>query len=115
MEDFQEDIKQWVALDTQLKIITDKAKVVRNERNERSDTIMGFVDNNDLSSSTIKISDGKLRFTTNKQTAPLTLGFLEKCLTELFKNEEKVEQIMDYIKDKREIKYNTDIKRYYNN
>lgn len=115
MEEFQEDIKQWVALDTQLKLITDKAKDVRNERNEKSDTIMEFVDDNNLSSSIIKISDGKLRFTTNKQTAPLTLGFLEKCLMELFNNEEKVVQIMDYVKDKREIKYNNDIKRYYNN
>ena len=34
---------------------------------------------------------------------------------ELFNNEEKVGQIMDYIKDKREIKYNSDIKRFYNN
>ena len=115
MEEFQEDIKQWVALDTQLKLITDKAKDVRNDRNEKFDTIMEFVDDNNLSSSVIKISDGKLKFTTNKQTAPLTLGFLEKCLMELFNNEEKVVQIMDYVKDKREIKYNNDIKRYYNN
>jgi hypothetical protein len=115
MEEFQEDIKQWVALDTQLKLINDKAKDVRNDRNEKFDTIMEFVDDNNLSSSVIKISDGKLKFTTNKQTAPLTLGFLEKCLMELFNNEEKVVQIMDYVKDKREIKYNNDIKRYYNN
>ncbi len=115
MEEFQEDIKQWVALDTQLKIITDKVKEIRNDKNEKFDTIMEFVDNNSLSSSTIKISDGKLKFTTNKQTAPLTLGFLEKCLMDLFNNEEKVVQIMDYIKDKREVKYNCDIKRYYNN
>ena len=115
MEEFQEDIKQWVALDTQLKLINDKAKDVRNDRNEKFDTIMEFVDDNNLSSSVIKISDGKLKFTTNKQTAPLTLGFLEKCLMELFNNEEKVVQIMDYVKDKREIKYNNDIKLYYNN
>ena len=89
MEEFQEDIKQWVALDTQLKLINDKAKDVRNDRNEKFDTIMEFVDDNNLSSSVIKISDGKLKFTTNKQTAPLTLGFLEKCLMELFNNEEK--------------------------
>ncbi len=115
MAGFQEDIKKWVTLDSQLKVLNDRVKDIKGERNELSDNIMSFVDDNNLSSSTIKISDGRLKFATNKQTAPLTLGFLDKCLMELFNNEEKVGQIMDYIKDKREIKYNSDIKRFYAN
>ena len=115
MEDFQQDIKKWVNLDSQLKELNDKVRDIRGERNELSDNIMNFVDDNNLSSSTIKISDGKLKFTTNKQTAPLTLGFLEKCLMELFNNEESVGKIMEHIKEKREVKYNSDIKRFYNN
>tara|TARA_B100001059_G_C17806249_1_gene569320 strand:+ start:1732 stop:2079 length:348 start_codon:yes stop_codon:yes gene_type:complete len=115
MEHFQEDIKKWVNLDSQLKELNDKVRDIRGERNELSDNIMNFVDDNNLSSSTIKISDGKLKFTTNKQTSPLTLGFLEKCLMELFNSEEKVGKIMEHIKDKREVKYNSDIKRFYNN
>ena len=115
MEGFQEDIKKWVTLDSQLKVLNDKAKDIRNNRNELTNNIMSFVDDNNLSTSTIKISDGRLKFATNKQTAPLTLGFLDKCLMEIFNDEEKVGQIMDYIKDKREIKYNYDIKRFYNN
>ena len=115
MEGFQEDIKKWVTLDSQLKVLNDKAKDIRNDRNELTNNIMSFVDDNNLSTSTIKISDGRLKFATNKQTAPLTLSFLDKCLMEIFNDEEKVGQIMDYIKDKREIKYNCDIKRFYNN
>ena len=34
---------------------------------------------------------------------------------DLFKETDKVNQIMDYIKNKRETKYNSDIKRFYNN
>jgi len=115
MEIFQEDIKKWVMLDSKLKLLTDNVKDIRGERNELSNNIMSFVDENNLSSSTIKISDGKLKFCTNKQTSPLTLGFLEKCLMDLFKETDKVNQIMDYIKNKRETKYNSDIKRFYNN
>ena len=95
MEGFQEDIKKWVTLDSQLKVLNDRSKDIKNERNELSDNIMSFVDDNNLSSSIIKISDGRLM--------------------ELFNNEEKVGQIMDYIKEKREVKYNSDIKRFYNN
>jgi septal ring factor EnvC (AmiA/AmiB activator) len=115
MEGFQEHVKKWVSLDTQLKLLNEKTKEIRNERNELTDSIIEFVEDNNLSSSTIKISDGKLKFAQNRQTAPITLGFLENCLTEIIDNDEKVAHIMNYIKDKREIKIIPDIKRYYNN
>ena len=115
MENFQGDIKKWVSLDSQLKVLNEQTKEIRNERNDLADTIFDFVDENNLSTSTIKISDGKLKFAQNKQTSPITLGFLEGCLTDLFHDEAKVEQIMNYIKEKREIKMVPDIKRYYNN
>ena len=115
MEGFQEHVKKWVSLDTQLKALSDKTKEIRNDRNELADNILDFADDNNLSASTIKISDGKLKFAQTKQTAPISLGFLENCLTEIIGDEEKVQQIMSYIKDKREVKVITDIKRYYNN
>ncbi len=115
MENFQGHIKRWVSLDSQLKSLTDSAKQIRNERNELADNIFEFVDENNLSTSTIKISDGKLKFFQNKQTSPISLGFLENCLTDIFQDEEKVNQIMSYIKERREIKVVPDIKRYYNN
>jgi predicted FMN-binding regulatory protein PaiB len=115
MENFQGDIKKWVSLDSQLKNLTDSVKEIRNERNELVDSIFDFVEENNLSTSTIKISDGKLKFSQNKQTSPISLGFLEKCLTDLFHDEAKVHQIMNYIKENREIKMVPDIKRYYNN
>ena len=115
MEGFQQNIKQWVSLDTQLKTLNEKTKEIRNKRNELTDNIIDFVDNNNLTTSTIKISDGKLKFAQNKQTAPITLGFLEGCLNDIIGNEEKVTQIMNYIKENREVKVIPDIKRYYNN
>jgi len=115
MEGFQQNIKQWVSLDTQLKSLNEKTKEIRNKRNELTDNIIEFVDNNNLTSSTIKISDGKLKFAQNKQTSPITLGFLEGCLNDIIGNEEKVTQIMDYVKENREVKVIPDIKRYYNN
>ena len=81
MDGFQQNIRQRVSLDTQLKELNEKTKEIRNKRNELTDNIIEFVDNNNLSSSTIKISDGKLKFAQNKQTAPITLGFLEGCLS----------------------------------
>jgi hypothetical protein len=114
MNDFQENIKKWVSTDSQIKILNDKIKDIKNEKQQLGEIIFNFVETNDLSQSTIKISDGKLKFTQTKQTSPVTLGFLQNALAELF-SEEKTNQIMDHIKSKREVKYSSEIKRYYNN
>ncbi|MDC1321210.1 hypothetical protein N8261_04545 [Flavobacteriaceae bacterium] len=115
MDSFQENVKKWVQLDSQLKTINEKAKELRTQRSELSDGIFDFVDDNNLSTSTIKISDGRLKFAQNKQTSPITLGFLETCLGEIINNDTQVTQIMEYIKQQREVKLVPDIKRYYNN
>ena len=115
MDGFQDNIKKWVQLDTQIKKLNDDVKIIRNEKNDLTENIINFVDRNQLKSSTIKISDGKLRFSQVKQTAPITLHFLETCLLETIGDEHKVNQLMTYIKDRREIKTINDIKRYYNN
>jgi septal ring factor EnvC (AmiA/AmiB activator) len=115
MDGFQDSIKKWVHLDTQIKKLNDDIKEIRNEKNKISDNIIGFVDDNKLNSSTIKISDGKLKFAETKQTAPITLKFLETCLLETIGDQDKVNQLITYIKDRREIKLIPEIKRYYNN
>ena len=115
MEKFQTEIKEWVNLDSQSKLLNEKLKDIRSKKNEISDNIFDFVESNNLSSSTIKISDGRLKFAQSKQTAPITLGYLETSLMELFNNEDKVGEIMEYIKSKREIKFSSEIKRFYNN
>ena len=115
MEKFQGEIKEWVNLDSQSKLLNEKLKEIRNKKTEIGDNIFEFVESNNLSSSIIKISDGRLKFGQTKQTSPITLGFLENCLQELFNNEEKVGEIMEYIKSKRDFKYSSEIKRFYNN
>ena len=115
MDKFQVEIKEWVNLDSQSKLLNEKLKEIRNKKTEISDNIFEFVESNNLSSSIIKISDGRLKFGQTKQTSPITLGFLENCLQELFNNEEKVGEIMEYIKSKRDFKYSSEIKRFYNN
>ena len=39
MENFQGDIKKWVSLDSQLKVLNEQTKEIRNERNDLADTI----------------------------------------------------------------------------
>jgi len=111
---FEENIKKWVALDNQLKTLNERTKQMRDDKNALEEGIMSYVETNNLSNATVTISDGKLRFLSSKQTAPLTLKHVEECLSKMIGNENQVFQIMKVIKDTREIKYTADIKRYGN-
>jgi hypothetical protein len=63
----------------------------------------------------IQISDGKIKFIKTKDTQVLTFKYLETCLHEIIKNEDQVNKIIEYIKNKRDVKYVAEIKRFYNN
>jgi hypothetical protein len=110
---FEENVKKWVAVDNQLKVLNEKTKELRETKNNMEDSIMTYVHTNKLINAVVNISDGKLKFVTTKQTTPLTLKFIDECLSKCIKSEEQVKQIMNYIKDARESKYVPDIKRYY--
>lgn len=109
----EENIKKWVTIDNNIKALTDKTKELRDAKNTTEELILTYVESNKLTNATVNISDGRIRFVNTKQTAPLTLKFVEDCLNHCINNEEKVDKIMEYIKGAREVKYVSDIKRTY--
>lgn len=111
--ELSEKIKQWVSLDNELKKLNEKTKELRNLRNILCDDIIEYVSDNELSHATIKISDGNLRFVETKQYQPLTITYVEECLKNFISDEDKIKEIMKYIKNSREIKVNPEIKRTY--
>jgi len=110
----EKTIQNWVELDNELKKLNERSKDIRTRKNDVEDKIMTYVEDNDMNNSVVNINDGKIKFCETKQTSPLTLGFLEKCLSEVIANQGQVKQIVDYIKSKRETKMVPEIKRYYN-
>lgn len=112
---FEENIKNWVKIDNELKTQNEKVKNLREQRNEVLNDINIYIDTNNLNNATVSISDGKLKFTNNRVVNPLTLKYVQSCLENFIKDANSVSKIMDYIKDNREIKNTPDIKRYYDN
>jgi septal ring factor EnvC (AmiA/AmiB activator) len=110
----EKTIQRWVELDNELKHLNERVKDLRTRKNDMEDKIIDYVNEHDTSNNVINISDGKLKVCETKQTMPITLGFLEKCLGEIISNQNQVKQIIEYIKGKREHKVVPEIKRYYN-
>jgi vacuolar-type H+-ATPase subunit H len=112
---FEQQIQQWVSIDNQMKIVGDKMKELRDKKNNIFEQINNHIETTELSNASVKINDGQLKFVKVKETQPLTFKYLETCLSEIIKNEEQVKKIVEYIKNKREVKYVNEIKRLYNN
>ena len=112
---FEGQIQQWVQIDNQLKQLNDKAKELRDKRNLLEQNITTHAFSNNLSDSTVKISDGRLKFVNTKVQEPLTFRYLEKTLSGVIKNESQINLIMEHIKQKRSFKIVPEIKRFSNN
>ena len=113
MGDFQTNIQNWVSLDNKIKQHQAEVKQLRETRNNLSDNIFGYAEQNNLENAVIQISDGKLKFQNVKSTSPLTFVLLKECLNECIQDSEKVESLIQYIKSKRTSRINYDIKRTY--
>ena len=112
---FENQIQQWVSIDNQLKQINEKTKELRERKNNIEQHITNYASTNNLSHTTVQISDGRLKFTNTNIAEPLTFKYVEKTLGEVIKNESQVKIIMEHLKQKRTIKTVPEIKRFYNN
>ncbi len=115
MEEFQNNIKQWVTIDNNIKTLSENLKDLKTERSQISDNILNFVEQENLNTTTIQINDGALKFTKTKQTSNLTLSYVKECLEKCISNEDDINTIMNVIKTSRESKYSNEIKRSYKN
>jgi hypothetical protein len=111
---FDKQIQKWVEVDNKVKKLNVELKTSRDLKNELEASIMTTVNNKKLLNTSLSLPDGRLRFVETKTTNPISLTFVEQCLNDLIPNKSQVQHILKYIKEKREIKINPEIKRYYN-
>ena len=106
-------IKRWVQLDTQLKVINERTKLMRDERGRLSGEICMDLNSAGISKQKIMLPDGDLKVYEKKDYSPLTFGSLEQHLGTIMSDPQQVSYVIDYLKQKREIKCSNDLKRTY--
>jgi CxxC motif-containing protein len=111
---FDKQIQKWIEIDNKVKKMNSEIKTMRESKNDIEASIMDIVNNKKLLNTSIATADGRLRFIETKTSTPLSLAFIEQCMHEIIPNKSQVQHILKYIKEKREIKINPEIKRYYN-
>ena len=113
-EEFAQNIKSWVQIDTQLKSINERIKPIREKKNSLTKEIAQYVQNNQLQKKRIDITDGSLGVYEKKEYSALSYGYIEKCLGEIIPDKKHVEYIINYLREHREVKVGFDIRRTYN-
>jgi len=108
-----EKVQKWVTLDSQLKIVSEKTKQMREMKSQLNSQICDYMNARNMAQNKITISDGELRIYEKKEYSSITFGYVERCLAELIKDKAQVNYIMQYLKDNREISTCSDIKRTY--
>ena len=111
--EFIEKVKKWVVMDSQLKIVNEKTKQLREMKSQLNHQICDFMNNHNLEKNKITISDGELRLHEKKEYSTITFGYIQRCLADLIKDDTQVEYIIQYLKDNREVTITSDIKRTY--
>jgi len=114
-EQFIENIQNWVILDSQMKIINEKTKKIRDKKNELGDSICQYMKDYNLLENKIGISNGELRIYEKKEYSQLSYGYIERILAEIIHDKSQLNYIIQYLKNKREITTTLDIKRTYKN
>ena len=112
-KEFIENVKKWVQIDNYLKQLNDKKHSFREQKHQLSKNIIQYMKTKKIEDSTIEISDGEIRLYNKKDYSNLTFTYIESCLADIISDKSHIEYIIQYLKDKREIKDEIDIRRLY--
>jgi hypothetical protein len=106
MQSIYSSIKLWSKLDNQIRQLNEEKTTIASNLNE-------YIDDNNIDRKNINviIDNSQIKFATTKVPQSLSFTFLKKCLSEIIDDENQVEQIIDYIKNKREITETCTIKK----
>jgi hypothetical protein len=108
---FIEDVKKWALLESQLKIVNEKTRKMREMKNDLAAKIAAYMSENKHEK--IKVSDGEIRLYEKKEYSPLSFGYIEETLSNIIEDEEQVDYVINFLRENREITTVLDIKRTY--
>lgn len=104
-------VQKWVLVDNQLQILQEKTKTMREWKKKLTDKIVESMLEKGIEHKILSIPDGELSLQEKKEYTCLSFGFLEECLQDMIQDEEKIEEILDFVREKREIKITKEIRR----
>jgi hypothetical protein len=115
---FERDLKEWVELDKQYDFLQEKMRTIRERKTILLQKISEYAKQRNLENKVINIPSRTgdntkdiIKICSTRVYTPLSIKYLEKTLGDIIKNQGQLEQTIKYIKNKREVKVVTELKR----
>ena len=110
LQDFKEDVKEWLSIDDEIKKLQAKAKELRKRKTkELEPKITLFMVHNNISD--LNTDNGKLKCSEKKTKSGLSSKHIRDNLTRVLQNETIVDKAMDEILNKRTVKTTYQIRK----
>jgi Family of unknown function (DUF5760) len=105
--EWMEQVKRWMILDTQLKYINEKTKKIREEKSDLNEKICTFLENTQTKQ--ISTNQGRIRMTEKKEYETLSFTFLETHLSKILHDPNQVQKVIQFLKEQRTVKTSNDL------
>jgi len=107
---FESTIKDWIINDKELQTLNDRIKQLRARRTELDSKIIEYTRESEIKK-TFKYGDVVMKVLDVNISETITFKYLERCLSDMVKNENQVKQMMDYIKRNRTVRTVSHVER----
>ena len=113
MDNFNKDIIEYCEIESLIKSKSDEIKQMRIKKDILESNVIEFIENNNLQSNIFNITslDTKLKYVKSNVKESITYKYLENILLKYFNNDiDKVNDILDFIKNNRNISSKVSLK-----
>ncbi len=107
----QTNIIKWVQYDNKIKEYNDKCKQMREERDKIGSSMIESVNKESLPTINITQMNTSLSFHKSKNYESYTNKFYKDCFTEFLGSEEKANELIQFMKQKRKVEEKIILKR----
>lgn len=109
-EEFIQNVQKWNYIESQLKEVNEKTKKMRTMKSDIGNKICFFLEQNKIKNK-IGIGNSEIQMYEKKDYKPLSFTYIECKLREIIPDENQVEFVIQYLKDKREITISKDLRK----
>jgi len=115
MNSLKENINKLIVLENELKTIQNNASIIRTEKQNIEKKIKDIMIKENLKDKILIIQNKKIKYNETKSYQSYSLQYLEERLKELLEDNNQVNYILHYLKEKRKTNINSEIKILDNN
>ena len=113
MEDFNENMINWINNDNEIKKYNDKIKSLKEKRNSFESEILIHIENNNLQDNIFNLPSysSKIQYNKNKSYETMTNKYLIDKFTKYFNDTDKAVHLFNFLKEERSLTSKCYLKR----